>query len=173
MTKPCRTLTEMLLHATFIWAIEFFPPRGTMNGCCKFLEVQKGIEQINERKIHWSRKLPLWIRKCMNQKLVHARSVSVLTFKLLYLRPADTELCGPFGLTRTSVLVLFCEVNWSRSKPESSLPLTTAQRGRRGCYVVLSIDAGPQTSGSGRRSCEHAGDFSMWMLGTVWDAVGV
>lgn len=100
----------MLLHATFIWAIEFFPPRGTMNGCCKFLEVQKGIEQINERKIHWSWKLPLWIRKCMNQKLVHAGSVSVLTFKLLYLRPADAELCGPFGLTRTSVLVLWSEL---------------------------------------------------------------
>lgn len=46
----------------------------------------------------------------MNQKLVHAGSVSMLTFKLLYLRPADTELCRPFGLTHTSVLVLFCEL---------------------------------------------------------------
>lgn len=29
-----------------------FPPGVTKNGCFKFLEVQKGIEQINERKIH-------------------------------------------------------------------------------------------------------------------------
>lgn len=58
---------------------------------------------------------PLWIRKGMNQKLVHAKSLSMLKLKLLYLRPPDTELCGE--LTRTSVPI--CEVTWSHSKPES------------------------------------------------------
>lgn len=72
----------------------------------------------------------------------------MLTLKLLYLWPPDTELCGPFDLTHTSVLGLFCEVNWSHSKPESWLVLTRGQQGRRRCYLVLSIDAGPRTSGS-------------------------
>lgn len=75
-----------------------------------FQRFKKALNKLMKEKSTEVESCSLYIRKCMNQKLVHGRSVSILTLKLLYLRPPDTELCGPFDLTRTSVLVLFCEL---------------------------------------------------------------
>lgn len=117
-----------------------------MNGWCNFLEVWKDIEEIKESKIHWSQKLSLWIRKCVNQQLVRARSVSMLTLKILYLWPPVPELCGPFNLIRASVFVLAL---WRELVPLKAWVLAAAQRGGRCCCLVLSMDVGPRASGPG------------------------
>lgn len=116
----------------------------------------------------------LWIKKCMNQKLVRDRSVSMRTLKLLCLRLPGTELCQTLwsDLYLCPCAVLWCAVLWSELVPFKTRVLATAYScttWRKALLLALEH----WWRGSGLRvwgrSCEYTEDFSMWMLGTFWE----
>jgi len=131
---------------------------------------KKSLNELMKEKSTEVKSCPLWMRKYMNQKLLHARSVSMLALNLL---------CGLLVLSSVDPLIWpiplsSCwSVNWSHSKPESWLLLAKGRCGGRCCYLVLSIWCKTPDLRFWGRSCEHTRVFSVWVLGNVWDSGAV
>lgn len=127
---------------------------------------KKALNKLMKEKSTYVESFPLWIRKCMNQKLVHASSLSMLTLNLLHLWPPVTELCGRSDLSPPlSLCCLWCELVPLRSWVLAAAHNCTMWQ--KGLLLGLGLWCSAPDLRVWGSSCEHTGDFSMQVLGTL------